>query len=314
MRQAKNIPGRKNEQGIVIVLVAVVMLFVVGAMAALSIDVVTLYTARSEAQLAADAAALAGARGLANSGMTSDPNAATDGLETTAWSRAQAIALQVAEQNQVGGSSLTAAEVTVPTVPAGTIANPIFTVRVQKNDLPTFFARIWGGTQWTVAASATAEAYNPSNVPGISAGLRSSVAPMCVKPWLLPNLDPSNPTPGSTIFDPGFGTINPGSNLLGWSSVLPGTGAPISPRCPAGNCTGPPPAVVWNYYPGDGATLPPPTHSLHACVPANRYQESIAGCIDTPIACNATVNIDTGDIPGRDADTTNAVNCLTHAT
>jgi uncharacterized membrane protein len=41
-------------------LVAVVMLFVVGAMAALSIDVVTLYTARSEAQLAADGAALAG--------------------------------------------------------------------------------------------------------------------------------------------------------------------------------------------------------------------------------------------------------------
>ena len=38
------------------------MLFVIGAMAALSIDVVTLYTARSEAQLAADGAALAAAR------------------------------------------------------------------------------------------------------------------------------------------------------------------------------------------------------------------------------------------------------------
>jgi len=47
-------------------LVAVVMLFVVGAMAALSIDVVTLYTARSEAQLAADSAALAGARQFGN--------------------------------------------------------------------------------------------------------------------------------------------------------------------------------------------------------------------------------------------------------
>ncbi len=51
------------------------MLFVVGAMAALSIDVVTLYTARSEAQLVADAAALAGARVLANSGVTSDTSA-----------------------------------------------------------------------------------------------------------------------------------------------------------------------------------------------------------------------------------------------
>ena len=72
--------GNHGEQGIIIVLVAVFMLGAVGAMAALSIDVVTLYTARSEAQLAADAAALAGARVLANSGMTSDT---TGGL--TIW-------------------------------------------------------------------------------------------------------------------------------------------------------------------------------------------------------------------------------------
>ena len=63
---------RNDEGGIIIVLVAVVMLGVVGAMAALSIDVVTLYTARSEAQLAADGAALAAARVIANSGATSD--------------------------------------------------------------------------------------------------------------------------------------------------------------------------------------------------------------------------------------------------
>ena len=68
----RKISGRENQQGVIITLVAVFMLFVIGAMAALSIDVVTLYTARSEAQLAADAAALAGARVLANSGMTSD--------------------------------------------------------------------------------------------------------------------------------------------------------------------------------------------------------------------------------------------------
>src|SRR6202522_4301622 len=64
--------GQKNEDGIIITLVAVFTLFVVGAMAALSIDVVTIYTARSEAQLAADSAALAAARVLANSGATSD--------------------------------------------------------------------------------------------------------------------------------------------------------------------------------------------------------------------------------------------------
>lgn len=297
-----------HEQGIVIVLVAVVMLFVVGAMAALSIDVVTLYTARSEAQLAADAAALAGARVLANSGATSD---STGALMASAWPLAQSVALQVGEQNQVGGAYLTAAQLTVPAVPAGTIANPIFTVKVQKNDLPTFFARIWGKTQLAVAASATAEAYNPSNVPGAAAAIRNSVAPMCVKPWLLPNIDPSNAVAGSTIFDPGLGTITTGSNLLGWS------GLPISPRCAGGDCTGPPPPAAWNYYPGDDPTFhQPPTHSLPTCIPAltNNYQESIAGCIDTPIACNATVSIDASNQPGRDADTTSAVNCLTHAT
>src|SRR5271169_5040878 len=94
-------------------LVAIVMLGVVGAMAALSIDVLTIYTARSEAQLAADGAALAAARVLANSGMTSDPNAAADNLETNAWSLASAVALQVAERNLVGGANLAAGEVTL---------------------------------------------------------------------------------------------------------------------------------------------------------------------------------------------------------
>ena len=49
---------RNAEQGVVITVVAIFMLFIVGAMAALSIDVVTFYTARSEAQLAADSGAL----------------------------------------------------------------------------------------------------------------------------------------------------------------------------------------------------------------------------------------------------------------
>jgi len=125
------------------------MLFVIGAMAALSIDVVTLYTARSEAQLAADGAALAAARVLANSGATSDT---TGGSMASAWNLAKAVAIQVATQNKVGGTNLTPAEVT-PTGPGGTIADPTVTVVVQKNDLPTFFARIWGTRTVTVKAS-----------------------------------------------------------------------------------------------------------------------------------------------------------------
>ena len=56
---------RNREKGVIITLVAVCMLGFVGAMAAFSIDVVTLYTARSEAQLAADCG---GARWRARAG------------------------------------------------------------------------------------------------------------------------------------------------------------------------------------------------------------------------------------------------------
>src|ERR1700675_1327342 len=103
MRRKKEISGRKKKQGVVITLVAVFMLFVIGAMAALSIDAVTLYTARSEAQLAADAGALAGARALANSGMTSvNTLRSILSFETLA----RTVATQVAANNQVGGSYL----------------------------------------------------------------------------------------------------------------------------------------------------------------------------------------------------------------
>jgi Flp pilus assembly protein TadG len=105
--------SRGRDRGVVIVLVAIVMLFVVGAMAALSIDVVTLYTARSEAQLAADGAALAAARVLANSGATSDQTGTLLTAATSSTGPAETIAVQVAIQNLVGGTNLTTSNVTV---------------------------------------------------------------------------------------------------------------------------------------------------------------------------------------------------------
>ncbi len=135
----------RSEQGVIILLVAVFMLFVVGAMAALAIDVVTLYTARSEAQLAADGAALAGARVLANSGMTSDSTAASadrGGLATT-------VATQVATSNEVGGRNLKSSDGEgrhLQRTSTSFVTNPHVTVQVQRTDLPTFFARIWGST------------------------------------------------------------------------------------------------------------------------------------------------------------------------
>jgi len=312
LRYSLRCGSRHNpEEGVVISLVAVFMLFVVGAMAALSIDVVTMYTARSEAQLAADAAALAGARVLANSGMTSYPGVA---WVFSADNLAKGVAVQVAEQSQVGGTYLTAANV-LPPVFGGTDTNPTVTVKVQITNLPTFFARIWGTKFVTVGASATAEAYNPLRTSG-SVGATTPVAPTCVKPWLLPNIDPTNsPNP---IFDPVSGAITAGSNLLGWSSSTPVTGVQMSPRCGAsGNCAGPPAPARWSYYPGDDATFPHPNNSLPTCslIPTlTDYQKSIVGCIQTPISCNRpATNIDISNYPPRNAETADAVNCLTHA-
>jgi hypothetical protein len=314
--------GRNNEQGIIILLVAVFMLFVIGAMAALSIDVVTLYTARSEAQLAADSAALVAARILANSGATSDPNSTTDGLMASAWNLATAVALQVAEQNQVGGANLTASQITIPAAPGGTFANPTFTIAVQVTTLPTFFARIWGTRQATVGASATAEAYNPSGASTLSGGSTPPpVAPMCVKPWMLPNLDPTGS--GNTIFSSLGAITNP--SLLGKSWPVSPTTNGLFARC--GDCSpgvvGPtlPTPVAGEYYPGAVADFPIlANQAVPACSNGfNQYQLAVAACVQQPISCGATpnINIDTSPyVPnnpgGRDADTVQAAECLTH--
>ncbi len=291
------------------------MLFVIGAMAALSVDVVSLYTARSEAQMAADSAALAAARVLANSGATSDPTGVVLTSVESAGGPAAVVATQVAEQNQVGGTKLTAANITAIAF-GGPNTNPTVTVSVQVTNLPTFFARIWGVTQLTARASATAEAYNPSGATALGTANPKPVAPICVKPWLLPNMDPKG---GTTIFDPTTGAITD-PNLLGWTSTSAATR--LSVACTGGNCSGTlPNPAAWKYYPGDPATtFLPPTQALPTCAPAltTSYEQSIAGCIQTSIACNANpatnpVNIDTSDYPTRNSETRDAVNCLTHS-
>jgi Putative Flp pilus-assembly TadE/G-like len=330
MRVSNNISGRKNarrnnaggknEQGVIITLVAVFVLFVVGAMAALSIDVVTLYTARSEAQLAADGAALAGARVLANSGMTSDPNAVSNLLMSNAQTLASTVATQVATGNSVGGTALTAGQVNVSFTTGTPPYNPHVTVQITKTDLPTFFARIWGRTQVTVGASATAEAYNPSVIQGGGAGPGLPVQPMCVKPWLLPNISPA--TSGDPIFNAATGAIGDPA-LLGWESPAGGGSGGVGrlkTDC-TNNCAAspaPPAPAVWQYYPGTtdpaGSFPAPSATSCTGCTGFNSYQLSIAGCVQTPIACNTTVNVDTTIDANRDTETRAAVNALTHST
>ncbi len=166
MRRKQKISARKSEQGIIITLVAIFMLGVIGAMAALSIDVVTIYTARSEAQLAAEARHLAAARVIANSGATSDSTGAmTHSRGGVARSPLDQCAIKA-----VGGRTfesrarrLTAAqEITVLFGGANPPANPNVKVSIQKDRSANIFRAHLGKDQLRVAASGTAEAYNAS--------------------------------------------------------------------------------------------------------------------------------------------------------
>jgi Putative Flp pilus-assembly TadE/G-like len=321
VRRTNYISAGNSERGVVIMLVAVALLFVVGAMAALAIDLVTFYTARSELQMAADGAALAGARVLANSGLTS-----TTAGPAAAEALAQTIAKQVASRNEVGGRTLNpATEVVVtfndtdPAFPT----NPRVTVQTTRADLPTFFARIWGKSQVTVHASATAEAYNPSGVNALDLeggeNAVPPVAPTCVKPWILPNVSPNDTS--KQIFSPSTGAIgDPG--LLG----SPGGGDPTRLRARCTNACSPllpaplppGPGWVWSYYPADPAltNFPPPNAASVQCAGSpgfTPYQLSVAGCVQRPISCNSIVSIDTSNYPNRDTESGSAVNCLTHS-
>ena len=99
---------RIHERGQTMIFVAISMVSLL-AMAALAIDIVTLYVARSEIQRAADAAALAGAKAIADSGFTTlpsgDPNfsQAHDLAISMATASIDAITLATPSVNLVAG-------------------------------------------------------------------------------------------------------------------------------------------------------------------------------------------------------------------
>jgi hypothetical protein len=170
----------RRQRGSSLFIVAAAMLALVGLMG-LGIDLVALYLGRSEAQRAADAAALAGAQEFVLSGFTSGlvTQAAAQTLATT-----QAVA--VGQKNLVGGSA--------PSIPSGNVTfdfthagNPLITVQVGAT-LSTYFMRIFGVTSANIAATATAEAYNPA---GSAAG-GPTLCASCLKPFLVPNCDPDH--------------------------------------------------------------------------------------------------------------------------
>jgi hypothetical protein len=196
------------------ILVALAMVAII-AMAALSIDVITLYLAREEAQRSADQAALAAARVISLSGMTGDPGNVSSSWQAICGgssSPASQVAIAIAQQSAVGGSAVPTPTVTYSAgaggsaasnidcsgLPAAFAVNPMVTVQFTRPNLPTFFSRIWGSGGSTVSASATAEVFNPSNSGNVSNGPTGTITPVqprCVKPWLVPNQDPLYPAP-----------------------------------------------------------------------------------------------------------------------
>jgi hypothetical protein len=357
--------SRAGERGVTMALVAAAMVAIM-AMAALSIDAVTLYLANAEAQRSADSAALAAARVISLSGIT---GTASTGTQVSYWqqicggstSLATQTAQAVATQNTVGGVSAT---VTVTysvgtgtpnadcsTLSAGFAINPLVQVKVQRLNLPTFFARIWGKTGSSVSATAAAEAFNSSNSGSVVSSGIVPVQPRCVKPWIVPNIDPLNPpanggvycNPGnptnpfcSPIASPTDGSItHPGISLGGTGAngvigekftlitdcrnggtcTLRTAGAPVANRTSTGGSPAPP---NLEYLPGEvsAASVGVPADGTDACSLAadSNYAQAIAGCDQTTVYQCGVQNgnvVDLNENP-RSGDSAHGTECLIH--
>jgi Flp pilus assembly protein TadG len=229
MKPIDHNPRRQGERGQTIILVALTVVTML-AMAALAIDVVTLYVARTEMQRAADGAALAAAKGFVDSGVTTDPT--NSARQTLATDMATALINSTIQENKIGG--VQPSLVGTPTPDFTRNGNPHITVTLQRTNLPMFFARIWGSRAMTVTASATAEAYNPSGTAGYA-----QITLKCVKPLLIPNKNPL-PPPTSQIVDPSSGQIL--TNLIGKQLTIARGCAPGGPpTTPCFDATNPDP-------------------------------------------------------------------------
>jgi len=364
---------REQERGVTILLVAVAMVAIIG-MAALSIDVITLYLAKEEAQRSADQGALAGARIISLSGLTGDPTNQTrnwglicgpdDGTNGLAARAAKA----VINQNSIGSLAATTVTVTYSAGTNGTIGsgtsdcqtlsasafgvNPLVTVQLTRTSLPTFFSRFWGSPGQNITAAATAEAFNPSNTGNVgnqTSGTIIPVKPLCVKPWVIPNIDPIHPslcTPGNCqtfvnpatgqITSPGISTGGTGANgSIGETFWLvadcrggpkqcnlrhtgPGNSGPeVQPQANFNNGSGTVQTVPnLLYVPGQISTQP---WAVPSCTTGDAFNEAVVGCDQStnyscgePPASGGTNAVDLTNNP-RTA-TSDAASCLIHQT
>ncbi len=303
-------PGSK-ECGFTMALVAVALVTII-AMAALAIDLGTLYQAKGEAQRAADAAALTAARIISISGITGDPTNISNSWQPIcggAASAATLAAISEAQRNLISGAAATSANVSVKYgvgvagasntncagLGAGFGVNPVVTVTVTSAKLPIFFARVFslfpGGnySNTTTSAAATAEVFNSSNSETVDASATlTPVQPRCVKPLIIPNVDPTSST-GAAFINLASGAIN---NTGVYPNGVIGETFDLTADCRRGqpNCYG------GNLQPGANPRIPPTPNldyvpalvqgtpvAVPSCATADNFQEAIAGCDQTTV-------------------------------
>lgn len=308
---------RKSESGQTVILVGFSMLVLI-AMAALAIDVATLYVAHNQAQAAADAAALAGAKAFVTSGYTTNTTISTSSV-CSGGSPGTGLADLNAQAAMARNLVMGVAPTVTTTCHFSHAGNPQITATVQRTALPILFARIWPVSP-SVSATATAEAYNPS---GISAGTPIQVA--SVKPLGVPNCDPNNTTPSNPNCSGGAAYIvdsRPGQNyavanpstVLSTSFIDFDESGPMSPTnmstgqyvaldlpISSSSVSCPSTAAPW----GTCATLNPTNPG---------YFESMACANSTPISCGQTYSVDPNSSHAHLVGTTGpATMCLVHA-
>jgi Flp pilus assembly protein TadG len=336
---------KEKERGFTMALVAVAMVSII-AMAALSIDIGTLYEAKAEAQRSADAAAVAAARTISISGITGDPGNLSSSWRPIcggATGLATLTAIQVAQQNLIAGIAVPSGQVTVTygAGPAGASSptcvgaanfgvNPIVMVKVQRTNLPIFFARVFSlfGSKFSntgVSATASAEVYNPSGSGTVGPGM-VPVTPRCVKPWIVPNIDPTlgaGSPPFVSVLDGSIsrqgispaGIIGATFNLV--SDCIPGaanclvvgTGIIANPPTSGGG--------IIHYVP---ALVTSNSGAVPSCFAGDDFSKAIVGCdqstvyaCGTPLGANADFNENPVNPTAATGDTSTAIQCLTNS-
>ena len=284
---AKNTRSRKSfcqETGSVLVIVAFSMVVLLAA-SAIAIDLANLYMARAQAQRAADAAALAGAQEFVISGCTTGGCTAGGVQETLARPQAEA----AGAQNYIAGQAASIKDGDI-TFSYPTPEEPQITVTA-KAAVSTFFAKVFGIQTANVSATATAEAYNPS-------GGNAPVAAECLKPFLVPNCDPTHTSPGNlACATSGQGYFfNPGTGAIEHSGLYPAgvVGMPWQLHSNAG-------PSQW-YLVGFGGAPP----SSGAAI-----RTHISTCTPAPLSCGSTLTTANGKNVGPVDQGTND---LIHAT